>query len=422
MAATSPVPPTLVADPVPQHDEPEPRPRTAWLVIPLLLIPLVLVMALGMLAWWGARSFLAPSQAASPANAPQQLGRIPLPSPNGPSSLVWSADGHYLAGGTWGRATGETAPGEVYVIDVAQASLVTTLKTKSWVEGLAFSPDRKWLAVATRPSIPAGTTPELIVFDVPAFAPQFTAKAGGTETGFVDLAWSPNSQSLHAIEGPVDNAQGKAKLRRWDMPAFAEQPENRAPQFDRSVALAASPDGGALAVAEQGAAKTSLVIRVFDLDKGAEPLTFTINDRYQAPRLAFSADGKAVGVFDTQRISWWSRETGRAAEPGTHRFAIQPAGLCQFRSTDSISSDGGWQARGHERHRGLGDLGWDNRDKEFGSFVTLTETATAKSRTWRVSSSQNTPPAVAFSADGMKLAGAVTQPSGAVILIWAVPQ
>ena len=49
---------------------------------------------------------------------------------------------------------------EVYVVDVAKASVLTTLKAKSGVEGLAFSPDGKWLAVGTRPSIPAGTAPD----------------------------------------------------------------------------------------------------------------------------------------------------------------------------------------------------------------------------------------------------------------------
>jgi hypothetical protein len=64
---------------------------------------------------------------------------------------------------------------------------------------------------------------------------------------------------------------------------------------------------------------------------------------------------------------------------------------------------------------------------EFGAFVKVTEIATGKTQTWRVSQSQ-IEPAVAFSPDGTKLAGAVSraitqsQPSGASILIWAVPK
>jgi len=41
---------------------------------------------------------------------------------------------------------------------------------------------------------------ELVVFDVPAFTARFTAKAGGTKTGFIGLAWAPNSKALYAIE------------------------------------------------------------------------------------------------------------------------------------------------------------------------------------------------------------------------------
>ncbi len=400
--------------------------RKIWfLLVPLLLVPLLLVAVLGLLALWGIWSFLSSfgflGDAPIPYDTPTQLASVPLP--HGPSSLAWSADGSYVAAGTSGLAIGETAPGEVFVVDVAKASVLTTLEVKSGVEGLAFSPDGKWLAVGTRPSIPAGTAPvELVVFDVPAFTARFTAKADGTENGFIDLAWAPDSKALHAIEGPVDNAQGKAEVRRWDVPAFTEQPANRAPQLDRSVALAVSPDGRTLALGEQGAAKTSLLIRLFDLGKGAEQSSFSIGNSFQPPRLGFTADGKAVGVYDTERLWWWDVRTGRPAEPSAARFAVQPAGLSHIRSWASVSPDGSWQARGYERHRGLGDLGWDNRGNEFGTFVEVTEGATAKTRTWRVSGAQLDAPAVAFSPDGTKLAGAVTQPGGASILIWAVPK
>lgn len=385
--------------------------RRIWLV----LVPLVLVAVLGLLILWGIRSFLTPN----PYDTPIQLASVPLPGE--PNSLAWSPDGGYIAAGTWGLATWETGPGEVYVADVAKASVLTTLKAKSWVEGLAFSPDGKWLAMAARPSIPAGAAPaELIVFDVPAFIAKFTTRASRAENGFIDLAWAPDSKALHAIEGPVDNAQGKVEIRRWDVPAFSELPANRAPQLDRSVALAASPDGRTLALGEQGAATTSLLIRLFDLGKGAEQSSFTIANSFRPPRLGFTSDGMTIGVYDTERLSWWDVATGRPVEPGAARFAVQPAGLSHIRSWDAVSLDGTWQARGYERHRGLGDFGWDFREKEFGAFVEVRGSATSKTRTWRVSES-SAAPAVAFSPDGTKLAGAVAQPGGASILIWAVP-
>src|SRR4029450_7561998 len=63
-----------------------------------------------------------------------------------------------------------TQPANVFIVEVAKASILTTLDVKSGVEGLAFSPDGKWLAVGARPSIPAGTAPVgLVVVRRPAF-------------------------------------------------------------------------------------------------------------------------------------------------------------------------------------------------------------------------------------------------------------
>lgn len=383
-----------------------PRSRFFW-------VSLTVAAVTGLLAIWGLRPFLTASQ----EETPTLLASVPLP--GGPCSLAWSPDGTYLAAGAWGRSIGETGPGEVYVVDVAQASVMSTLKTNSWVEGVAFSPDQKWLAVATRPSIPAGAAPELILFDVPAFSPKFAAKSEIRENGFIDLTWSPDSKALHAIEAPVDNAQGKAKVRRWLVPAFTEQPVNRSLDIEGCVAIAASPDGRTLAFGEVASATNSLVIRLFDLNTGEVKTTFTVRDGFKAPRLGFTTEGKAVGVFDTNRLSWWDVATGHPASKS--RFAVQPAGLSHMRSWDSVSPDGAWQARGQERHRGLGDLGWDNRAKEFGAFVDVTEIATGKTRTWRVGDSSTAPP-VAFSPDGTKLAGAVKTPSGASMFIWAAPK
>jgi WD40 repeat protein len=394
--------------------------RTIWFI----LAPLLLVAVLLSLALWGVWSLLTPNPSPNQYDTPTELASVSLPLERGPSSLAWSADGSYVAAGALGNAIGEIAPGEVFVVDVAKASLLTKLEVKSGVEGLAFSPDGKWLAVGA--TVPAGTAPvELVVFDVPAFIARFTAKAGGTETGFIDLAWALDSKALHAIEGPV-NAPGKAEVRRWDVPAFTEQPAIRAPQLDRPVALAVSPDGRTLALGEQqGAGNTALLIRLFDPGKGAEQSSFRIDKSFHPPRLGFSADGKAVGVFDRLRLSWWDVTTGRPAEPGAARFAVQPAGLSHIRSRDSVSPDGAWVAHGYERH-GLKNLVWDNGE-EYGAFVKVTESATGKTQTWRVSPSQ-IDPAVAFSPDGTKLAGAVSraitqaQPSGASILIWAAPK
>lgn len=392
---------------------------TARRIICFVLVPLLLVAALGLVALGGVWSFLTPI----PYDTPTQLASVPLP--NGPSSLAWSPDGSYVAAGAWG-ANGETNPGEVLVVDVAKGSVLTSLKGKSWVEGLAFSPDGNWLAVAARPSIPvAGEPAELVVFDVPAFTAGFTAKARVPDGGFIDLAWSADSKSLYAIDGPVDYAPGTAEVRRWAVPAFTEhQHAIRATQDRAFTALAASPDGRALAIAERiRLPRVVRMIRLFDLGEGTERLSFKAGDDIEGTRLGFTPDGKSVGVLEGKGISWWDLTTGRTVKPGVARFASQPAGMSYIRSWNSVSPDGGWQARGYERHRGFGDLGWDNRDKEFGTFIDVTERATAKTRTWRVSKVQLDSPAVAFSPDGSKLAGVVKQPGGASTLIfWAVPK
>jgi WD40 repeat protein len=385
----------------------------------LIWVPLLLAAVLGLPALWGIRSFWAPTGGGTPT----QLASVSVPGQ--PNSLAWSADGSYLAAGTWGTAAGEPSSGEVFVVDVAKASVTATLKATGWVEGLAFSPDGKWLAVATRQSIPPGTAPaELVVFDIPAFTPKLTAKAGGSEARFFDLAWAADSKALLAIDGPADFVEGNPEIRRWNVPALTEQPAIRVPQTIR--ALAVSADGRTLAVAEKTAANARL-IRLFDLGKGIEQASFKVGDDNGAPRLGFTSDGKAVGVFDGHRLSlsWWEVVTdvvvGRPAEPNPARFATQPAGLSDDPSHSSLSPDGSRLARGYEKHRGFGDLGWDNRAKEFGAFIDVTEIAPAKTRTWRVGEVAYAP-AVAFSPDGTRLAGTVGQPSGAAILIWAVPK
>jgi DNA-binding beta-propeller fold protein YncE len=402
--------------------------RPIW----FLRMPLFLVAVFGLC---GVRSFLAPAQGAVNTDTLTQLASVSVPVQ--PNSLAWSADGRYLAAGTWGSTTDDAGSYEVYILDVAKASILNTLKPTSPVEGLAFSPDGKWLAVAGRPSIPVGGTPdsgtpaELVVFDIPAFTARFTAKAGASQNGFIDLAWAADSLSLHAIDGPPDYTPGTAEVRRWAVPAFTElEHPIRATQNTAYTALAVSPDGRTLAVVEPIKGTATRMIRLFDLGEGTERLSLKAGNNIEGVRLGFTPDGKAVGAFDTNRLSWWDVATGRPAEPRAARFAVQPAGLSYLGSRAAVSPDGSWQAWGYERHRGLGDLGLDFQEKKYGGFVKVTESATGKSRTWRVSGAQY-PPAVAFSPDGTKLAGTVWQPiqpgsrpgsDQGSILIWAVPK
>ena len=375
---------------------------------------------------------LGPAKGAIGSDAPTQLACVSVPVQ--PTSLAWSADGRYLAAGTWGSASEDTASYEVYVVDVANASLLTTHKANSQVEGLAFSPDGKWLAVATRPPAlpptPAGAErAELVVFDVPAFTARFTAQVGKPENGFAELSWAADSKSLLAIDGRVNSGFGKAEIRQWEVSTFTEQPVVRSLELKADAALAVSPDGHTLALSFAEGEKSRSLVQVFDLEKDSER-SIRSGDSFLPPRLGFTADGKAVGVFDTRRILWWDVATGRPAKPRAARFAVQPAGLSNIRSRSAVTPDGAWVAHGYEQHPGLGHLSLVEDDKKYGGFVRLTQSATGTTRTWRVSRAQY-PPAVAFSPDGSKLAGTIFQPlrpgskpeaDTGLILIWVVPK
>jgi hypothetical protein len=393
--------------------------------IGFLLAALVLVAGVGLLV------LSQDGSGAVRADTPTQLASVSVPAQ--PNSLAWSADGRYLAAGTWGRGdTWETATYEVYVVDVGQASVVSTLKMNSAVEGLAFSPDGKWLAVATRPpDVPDSATKhaELVVFDVPALAARFSAQVGNPANGFIELAWAADSKSLLAIDGPANNILAKAEIRRWVVPRFTEQPVVRAFELKGEAALAVSPGGRTLALSYGDGTVQKSLVQVLGQGKQGEQ-ALRSGGPFRSPRLGFTADGQAVGVFDTQQMLWWDVATGRRVEPGATHFAVQPAGLSGFRSRSTVSPDGGWIAWGYERHPGLGHLSLIDDDKRYGGFVKLTHIASGKSRTWRVSRAQY-PPAVAFSPDGTKLAGTIRLPiqpgskpgsDAGAILIWAVPK
>ncbi len=401
-----------------------------------VVLPVLVLAALGSLIFWVVLERLSRNQ----LDEATQLSSIALPAE--PSLLGWSADGSYLAAGTgytsWMSVHG---PAKVFVVDVGKQAVVAIVETSALVDGLAFSPDGKWLAVATGHRLidgePGGA--ELMVFGVPGFTAKMKAKSANRKTAdskgdyygfFVDIAWTPDGKSLHAIDGGLM----KAKIRRWTAPEFVEQPAILAGEGDSWLvkALAVAPDGVTLAVVQDRLPSPG-VLHLFDLGTGRK--TVSIKD---VPcgyfRAAFTPDGKTVGVFagieglpllgdildpdgkqkrKQQRMSWWDAGTGQPASPANPRFAIQPAAQADSR-TYSISPDCRMWA-----HALLFTRGKDDPNGPHSRYVVLTRTDTAKTWTWWFGTENR--PSLAFSPDGTKLAGTLKTPSGWTIAIWAVP-
>jgi RNA polymerase sigma factor (sigma-70 family) len=354
----------------------------------------------------------------------RQLARVEVPVQ--PTSLTWSPDGKYIAGGTWLRdnaAPLKAAPSPVYVIDVAQESHTTTLQLKTWVTALAFSADGKWLAVGTTHQERTLRGAELVVFDVPGFTPQFRATAGSTG-GFADLCWAPDSQTLYALDLPSEY-DDKAAVRRWSVPNFREQPAITTPQTITYKSIAVSADGRTLAVVDQIKIGPG-VVRLYDAE-GEERSAIKSDDISSelTLRVGFTPDGKTVGVLATgDRLGWWDVATGKRTEPepgqGPFRFGTPFPGRSHHPAYEAFSPDGRQRLRGRETHSGIP---FDPSPPEtYGLFLDLKDLVTGKERTWRIYEPNRSPPAVAFSPDGKRFAAAVGFPDNGAIMLYATPK
>ncbi len=324
-----------------------------------IVLPLLVLTALGSLVFWVVHSRASRNELVRPT----PLATIALPAE--PSLLAWSPDGSYLAAGTGYTSDqyyGVDGAGKVFIVDVGKQVVVATLDMAAPVSGLAFSPDGKWLAVTTA-LWGAGRPPELLVFEVPEFKAKLTAKELPGSTGYVveDIAWAADGKSLYAIDGGVPGLP--PIIRRWTAPEFREQPAISDPTSwaNSRAALAVAPDGRTLAIVQDYMRGPS-VLRLFDLDKGTKiaPIEDVPPGFYRA---AFTADGKAVGVFAAiekmnwgglevsilvpeqpegvkqkpkpkpQTMSWWDVGTGKPASPANpalRRSAGRPGGVANL--------------------------------------------------------------------------------------------
>jgi WD40 repeat protein len=410
-----------------------PRKRTA-----LLALIIVAAAGVGAAVWligfsrWHALPTGGP---ATVQHEPVRLATISVP--RDLSSLAWSPDGSYVAAGTTEWVDGH--PNQVLMLDVGKQAIVATLQVGGPVELMAFSPDGKWLAVSLGGSYPVNSvTPgaaELVVFDVPAFTVKFSTRSkvpvatpgNSRSRRFVDLAWAPESNALHAVEADGEPTLGTdPEFHCWDVVTFVERPPIK---FDPAKnihcnALAVSPDGLTLAVAGQNESN-QLGIRLFSLDKGT-PIASIVTDKPGGDALGFTTDGKAIGVLAGIELSWWDVDTGRPTNPASPQFAVLPPRQ-RYASSDRSKS-----VSVYTPLRDFGDITprqWQDAEK-YGTFVTLTLTTPVntsnnnqapnkKSLRWCVGHGHA---AVALSPDGTKLAGTVELTNGLGVAIWQVPK
>jgi dipeptidyl aminopeptidase/acylaminoacyl peptidase len=349
-------------------------------------------------------------------DGPTAIAKVSLPKKV--HMLAWSEDGKYIAAAGSSGAVGDMPrSSEVFIVDIGKEAIAAKLETLSLVKVLAFSPDGKWLAVtaerwgADQKVIAA----ELVVFEVTSFTAKLKAQAIVPKNAFTDVAWSGDSKVLHAIDGQ-EAREGKQEVRRWDIVAFTEQPaiEIDKPQDISYKALAASPDGLTLAIAEQ-TELNHLLIRIFNLAKGKEIAAFKIAETVDSPRLGYTADGKAVGVLNSTILSWWNPATGQSVDPAQARFSIRPPNY-------PLSPDGNIRVRAFSKNRLFSDIGGllDGRDKDYGTFVELTRNNPPKTWEWRIGPGST--PAVALSPDGTKVVGVEELPNGGAIVLWPMPK
>jgi WD40 repeat protein len=364
---------------------------------------------------------------------PHQVISIPLSTE--PSLLAWSADGKYIAAGT-GYSPGMpvSGPAKVFLIEVGKQAVAATVDTAARIDALAFSPDGKWLAAATGV---VNDSADLLVLTVPDFTLKTKLKSRGEvlddkrrwPTSFVDIAWAPDSKTLHAIDGFLAQPP---QFRRWTPPDFGERPAiTNKVATQTGDAIAVAPNGRSLCYVESRVGGSPGVLHLFDLATGAQAISIE-NVPHGRFRAAFTADGKSVGVFSGievmpivsdifdsngknggkhQTMSWWDVATGQPTTPTNPRFAVQPAAQAESRYF-SIAPD----SRIWAHSLNLRQPGKDGRLDEDGRYVALTRTDTTKGWRWRFGNT----PSLAFSPDSRKLAGTLKTQGGWTVAIWTV--
>jgi len=238
-------------------------------------------------------------------------------------SVAYSPDGRTLAGAQsmlkekLSRRTGDTTIttyiyyGEVLVWDAQTGALKMTLNddnSPSWA--LAFSPDGKWLAVASGPTPEdrkcKGLCPafgEITLWDTGDWKP--TRRLRASSAPIRALAFSPDGRSIAGGAGAIDEGRGvsvedfKAEVFLWDV--MSGDLKQKFPGHTRSVtALAFSLDSRLLASAGLDRMLKIWDCHTYELKKTASDQMLSIEEMQTISDATSSKSGKN----EMPPISW----------------------------------------------------------------------------------------------------------------------